>query len=122
MNRVIRISSFILLSFIVLSPSISFGQKLTGIWKGYFITEYGSHYTLEFQVKQNKDGSVIGVSYSYGSDVKFYGKATMTGNYALKEKTFSIQETRTVEVKTEGGTCLMNYRFTYSKSGKEEFL
>ena len=118
----IRKSRFVLPVFILLVPFFSFSQKLTGIWKGYFITEGGSHYTLEFQVKQNKDGSVVGVSYSYGSDVKFYGKATMTGNYALADKVFSIQETRTVEVKTDGGTCLMNYRFTYSKSGKEEFL
>jgi hypothetical protein len=48
----------------------------------------------------------------------------MTGKYALANGSFLIQETKTVEVKNiaGGGTCLMNYRFTYSKSGKEEFL
>jgi hypothetical protein len=48
----------------------------------------------------------------------------MTGNFALSNKSFNIQELRTVEVRNMGGggTCLMNYKFTYVRSGKEEFL
>jgi len=98
-------------------------QDVTGIWKGYFITDGGEQYKLEFQVKQNNTSSITGVSYSY-LDVRFYGKATMTGNLEKTEQKFQIQELRTVEVKNPlgGGTCLMNYSFNYSKSGKEEFL
>ena len=98
-------------------------QKLTGIWRGYFITDGGEQYRLEFQVQQNKSLSVTGVSYSY-LDKRFYGKASMTGNFAIKNKIFQIQETRTTEVRNVGGggTCLMNYKFTYEKSGNEEFL
>lgn len=103
--------------------NFSFAQDLTGIWKGYFITEFGEQYKLEFQIKQDNPSSVTGVSYSY-LDVRFYGKATMTGSMDKSEKKFQIQELRTVEVKSlgGGGTCLMKYIFTYDKSGKEEFL
>lgn len=98
-------------------------KDLTGIWRGYFISESGDQYKLEFQVKQNPSSSVQGVSYSY-LDTRFYGKATMTGNFAVTKNAFNIQELRTVEVRNmEGGTtCLMNYRFTYTRSGNEEFL
>src|SRR5439155_24777336 len=90
--------------------NFSFAQDLTGIWKGYFITDGGEQYKLEFQVKQNPTSSVTGVSYSY-LDVRFYGKATMTGSLKKAERKFQIQELRTVEVKNlgGGGTCLMNY-------------
>ena len=103
--------------------NFSFAQDLTGIWKGYFITDVGEQYKLEFQIKQDNPSSVTGVSYSY-LDVRFYGKATMTGSLDKSEKKFQIQELRTVEVKSlsGGGTCLMKYIFTYDKSGKEEFL
>ncbi|HEX2606358.1 MAG TPA: hypothetical protein VHK91_03220, partial [Flavisolibacter sp.] len=104
-------------------PVFSWSQDLTGIWKGYFITESGEQYRLEFQVQQKKKQLVSGVSYSY-LDTRFYGKSTMTGNFSNLNKSFSIQELRTVEVRNMAGngTCLMNYRFTYTKSGREEFL
>jgi len=109
--------------FLFLVCNVSFAQDLTGIWKGYFITDIGEQYKLEFQIKQDNPSSVTGVSYSY-LDVRFYGKATMTGSMDRSEKKFQIQELRTVEVKSMGGggTCLMKYIFTYDKSGKEEFL
>jgi hypothetical protein len=103
--------------------NFSFAQDLTGIWKGYFITDGGEQYKLEFQIKQDNPSSITGVSYSY-LDVRFYGKATMTGSLNKPDKRFQIQELRTVEVKNMGGggTCLMKYLFTYDRSGKEEFL
>jgi hypothetical protein len=101
----------------------SSAQDLTGIWKGYFITTDGEQYKLEFQVKQDNTSAVTGVSYTY-LDVRFYGKATMTGSVNKPDKTFQIQELRTVEVKNVAGsgTCLMKYKLTYDRSGKEEFL
>jgi hypothetical protein len=101
----------------------SFSQDVTGIWNGYFISDNGEQYKLEFQVKQNETLSVKGVSYSY-LDIRFYGKATMTGSFVKTSKRFRIKEIRTVEVKstTGGGTCIMNYDLTYSRSGNEEFL
>ena len=105
-----------------LACNFSSAQDLTGIWKGYFITDVGEQYKLEFQIKQDNPSSITGVSYSY-LDVRFYGKATMTGSMDRSEKRFQIQELRTVEVKSMGGgTCLMKYIFTYDRSGKEEFL
>lgn len=115
--------SFGLTLFTFVPCLFSSAQDITGIWKGYFITDGGEQYKLEFQIKQNSASSITGVSYSY-LDVRFYGKATMTGSLQQSEKQFKIQELRTVEVKNlgGGGTCLMNYKFLYSTSGKEEFL
>jgi len=46
-------------------PITSFSQSLTGIWRGYFVSDNGDNYKLEFQVKQNTAAAVSGVSYSY---------------------------------------------------------
>lgn len=115
-----------LLLFLLTIPFTSVqssAQDVTGIWKGYFISNDGDYYKLEFQVAQSNTNSVTGVSYSY-LDVRFYGKATMTGNFLPGSSSFRIREIRTVEVKSSigGATCIMNYEFKYSKSGKEEFL
>lgn len=118
MLRKLCLSLFLLLA----SHSILPAQDVTGIWKGYFITESGEYYKLEFQVLQNGKSAATGVSYSY-LDVRFYGKATMTGNF-INNSSLRIREIKTVEVKSTlgGGTCIMNYNLTYSRSGKEEYL
>lgn len=122
MNSVLR-KLFAAIFILVVCSADSQAQDLTGIWKGWFKTTRGDHYKLEFQIKQNASKTVTGVSYSWGSSVQFYGKATMTGKFAHTDGEFQIQEIKTVEVKSaSGGTCIMNYKFTYSKSGKEEFL
>lgn len=114
-----------LLAFLLvpLTPLISFSQDLTGIWKGYFISDGGDHYKLEFQISQSATYGVTGVSYSY-LDVRFYGKATMTGTFVQDANSFKIREIKTVEVKSTlgGATCIMNYNFKYSKTGDEETL
>jgi len=119
MFRKFALSFSLLLSFSFLVPA----QDVTGIWKGYFITETGDYYKLEFQVLQNGNAAATGVSYSY-LDVRFYGKATMTGNFVRNSSSFRIREIKTVEVKSSlgGGTCIMNYNLSYSRSGKEEYL
>ena len=121
-----RISTKFLLAFFLLTlftHFTSYAQDLTGIWKGYFINDGGDQYKLEFQISQNPTNTVTGVSYSY-LDVRFYGKATMTGTFIKTSSSFHIREIRTVEVKSivGYGTCIMNYNFNYVKSGKEEFL
>ncbi len=114
-----------LLTFLLVPFTAFFAsaQDLTGIWKGYFVSDGGDHYKLEFQVSQSPSLGVTGVSYSY-LDVRFYGKATMTGTFVQDAKTFRIREIKTVEVKSTlgGATCIMNYSFRYSKEGNEEFL
>jgi hypothetical protein len=123
MIRKIRRYFFIPLILILLFSNQSTAQQLTGIWKGYFISDDGDYYKLEFQIAQNGSYGVTGVSYSY-LDVRFYGKASMTGSFIKSSSSFRIREIKTVEVKSSlgGATCIMNYNFTYSKSGKEEFL
>ncbi len=121
-----RTSTKFLLAFFLLTPFTHFtsdAQNLTGIWRGYFVADNGDQYKLEFQVTQNNSSVVSGVSYSY-LDVRFYGKATMTGSFIKSSSSFRIREVKTVEVKSilGGATCIMNYNFVYTKSGKEEFL
>ena len=98
-------------------------QNLTGIWRGYFVTNDGEKYKLEFQVNIPSSTFSSGVSYSY-LDVRFYGKATMTGSYNESSKNLKIREIKTVEIKNMNGSgaCIMNYDLFYDKSGKEEFL
>ncbi|HWI89885.1 MAG TPA: hypothetical protein VNT20_01365 [Flavisolibacter sp.] len=113
----------VILGLIALLPLNGFAQNLTGIWRGWFVTEGGEQYKYELQIEQTKTNRISGVSYSY-LDTRFYGKATLTGNYVKKNLSALVQEIKTVEVKMSGGSvaCIMKCLFTYSKSGKEEFL
>jgi hypothetical protein len=126
MKRIAQYSRWLFIFLLPFFSFHSFSQDITGIWKGYFISDDGQHYRLEFQVKQNAEGEVAvsGVSYSWQDDIKFYGKATMTGSFMKTSKNFKIKEIKTVEVKSASGfgTCIMNYNLVYSRSGKEEFL
>jgi len=83
----------------------------------------GEKYKLEFQVNTPASTFSSGVSYSY-LDVRFYGKATMTGSFNKTTGNLKIREIKTVEIKNMdgGGACIMNYDLFYEKSGKEEFL
>ncbi|MEO5945813.1 MAG: hypothetical protein ABIP79_03290 [Chitinophagaceae bacterium] len=112
--------SFLLLTTITQSDLNA--QDLTGIWRGYFITESFDHYKFEIQIKQ-KGSAVSGVSYSYLSTI-FYGKATLTGVFNKSGQNALIKEIKTVEVKMAGNSlaCIMKCIFQYESSGKEEFL
>lgn len=108
--------------FLFLQFSQATAQDLTGIWRGYFVTENYEHYKFELQIRQ-KGNTVTGVSYSYLSTV-FYGKATLTGTYNKAGKKFMVQEIKTVELRMSSSSqaCIMKCMFEYAKSGKEEFL
>ncbi|MGZ5286714.1 MAG: hypothetical protein ACXWB9_06000, partial [Flavisolibacter sp.] len=97
-------------------------QDLTGIWRGSFQTYLGEEYRFELQVDQSGT-RITGVSYSY-LDVRFYGKATLTGLFTKASNAALIQEIKTVEVKSTAGdgACIMKCQLVYSRSGKEEFL
>jgi len=101
----------------------TYSQNLTGIWRGYFITESGEQYKFELQVEQSPKKGVSGVSYSYLT-TRFYGKATLTGNFNVTSKMALIQEIRTVELRMSGGSvaCIMRCLLNYERSGNEEFL
>jgi hypothetical protein len=100
----------------------SFAQDMTGIWRGYFITDDGEQYRFEIQMEQ-KNNNLSGVTYSY-QDKRFYGKCTMTGNYSNASGNALIQEIKTIEVKMSlaSSACIQKCLLTYAKSGKEEFL
>jgi hypothetical protein len=111
-----------IISLILCSANFAGAQDISGIWRGYFVTEYGEEYKIEMQVSITGK-STKGVSYSY-LDKRFYGKAIMTGQYVKQSKNLKTQELKTVEVRNlgGGGTCLMNYNLVYESSGREEFL
>ncbi|HSU29169.1 MAG TPA: hypothetical protein VLJ68_12365 [Chitinophagaceae bacterium] len=97
-------------------------QNITGIWRGYFVSEDYSQYKFELQIEQ-KGTAVSGVSYSYLSTV-FYGKATLTGSFSKNSQSALIREIKTVEVRMSSisQACIMKCIFQYDKSGREEFL
>jgi hypothetical protein len=113
--------AFLTTGFLVLPNA--FSQNLTGIWRGYFVTESAEQYKFELQIEQSPGKSVSGVSYSYLS-TRFYGKATLTGNYNAKSNMALVQEIKTVELRMSGGSvaCIMKCLLQYEKSGEEEFL
>jgi len=100
----------------------SFAQDVTGIWRGYFITDDGDQYRFEVQMEQSNN-TLSGVTYSY-REKQFYGKCTMTGNFSNSSGNALIQEIKTIEVKMSlaNVACIQKCRLTYAKSGKEEFL
>ena len=107
----------------MLLPFAASSQDLTGIWRGRFETFTGEEYRFEIQIEQTSTNRISGVSYSY-LDVRFYGKATLTGYFTKNSGSALIQEIKTVEVKSASGdgACIMKCQFVYSRSGKEEFL
>ena len=82
---------------------LSFAQNITGIWRGYFITDDGEQYRFEVQIEQTKI-LLSGVTYSY-QDKRFYGKCTMTGNFSNASGNALIQEIKTIEVKMALTSC-----------------
>jgi hypothetical protein len=117
------LKSFLLFFFFGSSSIIVSAQDITGIWRGYFITNGSEHYKFELQIDQSKSNRISGVSYSY-LDTRFYGKATLTGNFTKASQHALIQEIKTVELRMSGGSvaCIMKCQFEYVKSGSEEFL
>src|SRR5438045_7999407 len=93
-----KIGQIVLTAFLFLLAIPAFSQDLTGIWRGYFITESGEQYKYEVQLNQSKKASVSGVTYSY-LDTRFYGKATFTGNFTRATSAALVQEIKTVELK-----------------------
>ena len=104
-------------------PLNGISQDITGIWRGRFETFTGDEYRFEIQVEQSGTNRISGVSYSY-LDVRFYGKATLTGYFTKGSGSALIQEIKTVEVKssTGGGACIMKCQLVYTRSGNEQFL
>ena len=106
-------------------PAFSFlssAQDVTGIWRGYFITDDGDQYRFEVQM-EHSNNTLSGVTYSY-REKQFYGKCSMTGNFSNSSGNALIQEIKTIEVKMSlaNVACIQKCRLTYAKSGKEEFL
>ena len=91
----------LLLFLLLLALVNANAQSLTGIWRGYFNSGYGSfkqHYKYEVQINQLDNRAdqkgVQGVTYSYHSTV-FYGKATLQGIYDAGGKSITLSRNKT---------------------------
>jgi hypothetical protein len=115
----INVYSFLLAGIL---PISLFAQNLTGVWRGYFITDQFEQYKFEIQIEHNGP-TLQGVSYSYLNTV-FYGKAALKGSYESGGKRLRLQETHTIEIKMSDGShsCIMDCNLNFVRSGKEEFL
>lgn len=108
-------------------------QKITGVWRGYFMQrDYDpmsrsfveDQYNYEVQINNElaKD-AIEGVTYSFFTTV-FYGKAEMKGVYTRNTKTLVIKETKMLDLKIGDNSvpCLMTCYLDYSKAGAKEIL
>lgn len=113
---------WVFILFFSLTSATTFSQNLTGIWRGYFITENDDQYKFELQLDQ-KGSRISGVSYSYLTTV-FYGKALITGNFNKKDQSALVSEIKTVELRMAAfsSACIMKCSFQYAVSGREQFL
>ena len=127
---------FIFTQILILFTTICFSQKLTGIWRGYFVNNTHFHlrsgqfvedkYKYEVQINDLPDNSIQGVTYSYRDVNEFYGKAAIQGIFNKKGKTLLIRETKMLELKTndQSTACLMTCSLDYKRSvdGSKETL
>lgn len=108
-------------------------QKITGVWRGYFMQrDYDpmsrsfveDQYNYEVQINNElaKD-AIEGVTYSFFTTV-FYGKAAMKGVYTRATKNLVIKETKMLDLKIGDNSvpCLMTCYLDYSKAGSKEIL
>jgi len=120
-----------LLCLLFLSSS-TYSQKLTGIWRGYFIQKdfnplsgrfVEEKYKYEVQLNQLTNNSLEGVTYSYKTTV-FYGKASFHGIYTRQTKNVLIKEIKMMEIKMAdlNDACAMTCYLDYSTLGKLERL
>jgi len=112
--------------------SFSYAQKLTGIWRGYFVQQdfnplsgefIEDKYKYEVQINQLSNNALEGVTYSYKTTV-FYGKASLHGIFKAETKNILLKEIKMLDLKMSGQSvaCLMTCYLDYSKSGKVEML
>jgi hypothetical protein len=55
-------------TFLPAFSSLLSAQDITGIWRGYFITDDGQQYRFEIQMEQSNN-TLSGVTYSYRKNV-----------------------------------------------------
>ena len=103
-----------------------FSQDVTGIWRGYFLSDIGpykEYYKYEVQIDQLKNNSLQGITYSYRTTV-FYGKATCEGIWFPKTKSLLVKELKLVDLKMAGNSeaCAMTCNLDYSVDSKTEMM
>jgi hypothetical protein len=102
-------------------------KNITGIWKGYFISNsFGfaeDRYRFEVQLAQLPNNALNGVTYSYKTTV-FYGKAEAKGINTIKTNNIILNELKLVDLKIteKSEPCLMTCYLEYNRMGELETL
>ena len=121
------------LLFVLFFSFLTSAQKITGIWRGYFVQQEGynpvtgefieDRYKYEVQLNQLDNDALEGVTYSYKSTI-FYGKSSIHGIYKANTKNVLIKEIKMLDLKIadQAVACLMTCYLDYSKSGNLETL
>jgi len=111
--------------------SSSKNAKLTGIWRGHFISTQHNNfgmrevesYKYEVQINQLPNNALKGVTYSYKTTV-FYGKTSLQGIFMKGTKNVLIKELEMLELRIVGPAepCMMTCNLEYAKTGNKETL
>lgn len=116
------------LSAAVSDPASETSSKnITGIWKGYFISNsFGfseDRYRFEVQLAQLPNNALNGVTYSYKTTV-FYGKAEAKGINTINTNNIILNELKLVDLKIteKSEPCLMTCYLEYNRMGELETL
>ncbi len=116
---------FTLLSLLLIFCFAVNAQQLTGIWRGFFVSDskfFPERYKFEVQIYKNPDNTITGVTYSY-KNTEFYAKVECVGRFTASNNNILIKETKMLELRnTSGSTCSQTLFLTYSKAGKKEIM
>ena len=122
-----KIFLIIFFTFLVFNNTIA--QKINGQWRGYFNSKgdivlssgNNTEYVLEIEVNGTK---VIGFSYSYFENRKYYVICSLEGTYNKSTKSMSVTEISKVKGSTPEGwsDCLQTHVLTYENNDGEEEL
>jgi len=120
---------FLLATFFLLLSAAMFGQKMNGQWRGYFNSKGdivlaggdNTEYVLEIEVKGSQ---VIGYSYSYFQNRRYYVICSLSGVYYKSTKSMKVTETARIKGLTppDWNDCLQTHILTYQKEGDTEEL
>ncbi len=115
---------FLLLFLMSFIQYFSFGQDLSGFWKGNLGIPGScfSQNNIELQIKTSGN-EVYGDSYHF-QDIDYYVKKDVRGNYNQQTKKLIVQEgdVTTFKIPDRCIVCIKKYDLIYSKEGNIETL
>lgn len=119
--------SLVVFTVFLLMAHAGIAQKINGQWRGFFNSkgdivltgENNTEYVLEIEINGT---TVIGYSYTYFENRKFYVICSLAGTYNKSTKSLRVTEMAKVKGSTPNGwsDCLQTHILTYEKEGDVE--